>query len=274
MCGLYGIIGQGIIKEDIAIFKDLMIFNQVRGIDATGFVAGRSTNRWNGGKQNKKERPIVVKKATDASWFLQNLDDEEQKVINNTHNDFFLGHDRFATTGEANTAAAAHPYDYPNIIGTHNGTVHFKHDKHQSDSDALYASMDEIGVKATIMRMLPNDGYALVWYDVNAGRVNFLRNSKKHFYFVLNELRSVMYYSTEAMMLRCALDRHGVKYDTIYNPIEDYLYIVDPQQLRHGKKLHFCAGSGLMKPLDLITKHTKTAPWEEQSTLEGPGCDC
>lgn len=273
MCGLYGIIGQGINRDDILVFKDLMIMMAIRGHHSTGFATGRS-NDWGTGKnQKKRSETVVVKKAFDPIWFLENLEKDEESAINETFHDYFLGHDRFATTGEINQSAA-HPFEHGNIVGTHNGTFHsLNHEGFHSDSDAFFSRVGELGIKAAVMTLKPNDKYAVIWYDKSTGRVNFLRNRDKMFWFCYHPIRNTMYYCSELGALRWAMERRGIKPDEYYHPREDIMYTIDPQNLRRKNKFLFSTQE--VKPLLLnVTTGGKQQSLPFDATRSGPNFDC
>lgn len=269
MCGIFGVIGQGIIKEDITIFKELMLVNSIRGPDSTGFVSGRSGKTFN----NKHSEVTVVKKASDPLWFLQNMAKEELDAFENTFHDFKLGHDRWATTGEV-SIEAAHPFNRPNIIGTHNGTFYSlgKHEGYHSDSDAFFAKVDELGMRATIQTMRVTDKYALVWYDKNEERVKFLRNSHKMFWFCYHPNRNVLYYSSELGCLRWIMERHAIKPEDYWFPREDTMYTIDPQTLKKKGKPFFGSVSEV-KPFSIMEKAGLPASNTNSPWNEGPSCD-
>ena len=270
MCGLFGVIGQGISKEDLAIFQDLMIFNAVRGTDSTGVATGRSaTFKVRGTDTTVK----VIKKACDPIWFLQNLEKDEEKNMNDTFHDFYLGHDRWKTTGEV-TKEAAQPFEYSNVVGTHNGTFSsLKLEGFQSDSDAFFNRVNELGIRATVMTLKPQqDGYALVWYDKVERKIKFLRNGKKNFWFTYHPTRNVLYYSSELGMLRAALDRRGIDYTDVFYPQIDTLYTIDPQNLKKNQKPLLT--SSLCTPLNIVGVPNTGAPFDGGKKMEGPNYDC
>lgn len=272
MCGLFGIIGQGITKDDTIVFRDLMLLNAIRGTDSTGFASGRS-------KANHKNLKEIYlsKKVNDAIYFLQSLSKEDEDALDNVFHDFKLGHTRWATTGEV-VLGAAQPFNRENIVGTHNGTfgsINFT--GFNSDSDAFYHRVNELGMRATIQTVKPKeDGYALVWHDKNEGTIKILRNEKKMIWFTYHPTRQVMYYCSELGLLKAALDRRSIKYEDCFYPMPDTMYSFDPQRLKKGTKPTYTAA--IVKPFSIETLMNEPAnhagaPFDGGKTMEGPNVD-
>jgi len=219
MCGLFGIIGYGISTTDHKVLRDLAVMSALRGIDATGIAFGSSVS---------KQR--VIKKLEDPIWFFQNLTKQEDKDLDNLSHNFFMGHTRFATKGDM-SIQAAQPFNYKNVIGTHNGTVDIDFKSFHSDSDALYSRIDQLGIKATIHMMKKGDAYALVYFDKKSETINFINNGKRKLYFALNDKRDTMYYASENGMLIAALWRNGIEAKPFFFS-EDVLVSVKPHALK------------------------------------------
>lgn len=259
MCGLFGIIGQGINRDDCNFFQDIMIFSAVRGTDATGFACGSTHGKG-----------YVNKKASDPIWFLQNLSKLEERDIDNVSYNYFLGHTRLATKGEK-TVAAAQPFEYNRIAGTHNGTLDINFDGFQSDSDAMFSRINSMGIKTTISMMKPNDAYAIVYYDKTDKSVNFIHNGKRKLYFALNEKRNTLYYASENGMLIAALWRNGIEAKPFFFS-EDFLVSVKPQDLKHKGDLKYTS----TKLIPDFIKDKKEVPFDggvDKDKTEGPSVD-
>ncbi len=271
MCGLFGIVGRGINRDDLSIFKDLMLFSAVRGIDATGVAVGNSNSN----------NVTIIKKTRDAIYYLQTLEKKEEAALDNLTANFFLGHTRWATTGKK-TVDAAQPFEHGKITGTHNGTItSIPFDKFNSDSDALFSRINELGIRKTISLLKPSDSYALVYYDKSTRQLNFLRNIKRVLYFALNEHRETLYYSSENGILNAALWRHGIS-TKIYYFSEDINYSINPTNLK-GKKGGFLYDAFEVKPEGADNSKKTEIPWiddedqtiikSETQTQDGPNAD-
>lgn len=276
MCGLFGIIGNGINREDIKIFRDLMLLNAVRGVDSTGFVSGR-TNTWKMNKMVAGDHSLI-KYTYDPIWFQRTLDKEEESVLDDCFHNYKLGHTRWATVGEV-TSLAAQPFDHPNIVGTHNGTFNsIDATKHHSDSDAFWDRVNKEGITKVVEGLNPeNDGYALVWYDKEIKRVRILRNKKKIVWFAYHRSKEVMYYSSEKGILAAALNRNGVYPEEYYYPQEDTMYSFDPSNLKKAQKPKYTAQMVTPNPKVVVigSKSTNSvgAPFEGGTTHNEPNHD-
>lgn len=104
---------------------------------------------------------------------------------------FLIGHCRSATKGKI-SVDNAHPFNFKNVIGVHNGTIHgkFPHsDEFETDSEALYKNIDELGIKAGLEAAIGFSGaFALAFYDKKTKELCFTRNDKRplHFTFIAN----------------------------------------------------------------------------------------
>src|SRR3546814_3133548 len=97
----------------------------------------------------------------------------------------FVGHNRFATKGKVNDLNA-HPFHYGNIVGAHNGTLEKSSwdalDKKLGedtdvDSQAIIKSIATFGIEETVP--LLQGAWALVWFDMEAQTLNFLRKDER-----------------------------------------------------------------------------------------------
>lgn len=194
MCGLWGVVGDGLDRNDIDCFKDLGIISALRGLDSTGIVA---VSR---GKKNRFN--IHYKKdATDPINFLF-WSKEVSAVLNDSHKKFaLLGHTRAATIGDV-TKDNAHPFHKGSIVGMHNGTITNLGNKNKTDSEELYELIAEKGVERAIKELDSDDpAYALVWVDGKKETLNFLRNYKRPLYYMISKGRGLMFYASEKEFL-------------------------------------------------------------------------
>lgn len=96
MCGLVGFSGKT--DYDIEKIKILLLYNETRGGDGTGYYNGK----------------ILSKKADTTYTFLGTNNIEKSS--------FFIGHCRKGTNGMKNDKNC-HPFKFDNIIGAHNGVI-------------------------------------------------------------------------------------------------------------------------------------------------------
>lgn len=211
MCGLAGVAGVVDFKSE-KMFQNLLFLNQLRGTDSTGIavVKGNGDN-------------VTFKKAVAAMDFMEMKGfDSALKGVNR----IVMGHCRAATKGSI-TSANAHPFEFENVIGMHNGTLNSQyqlkdHLDFKVDSENIYHHMNLEGVDDTWEKL--NGAAALTWIDKKSGELNFLRNDKREFHFVLTKDNKQLFWSSEKWMLIVAANRAGIELQDIMELPVDTLY--------------------------------------------------
>lgn len=177
MCGIVGFSGKTPLNQSVIAY--LLYFNsQERGKHSTGFYTPETG---------------IKKSADEAKDFLKKNKIPETKV--------FIGHVRHATVG-AKTADNAHPFEFDNLVGVHNGTLenHLSMLRNRGvsntgidvDSKALYKLLDEDSKADEIIYTTLNqyDGAAaLVFQDKRKPKVLYVyrNNDRPLFYGYLNK---------------------------------------------------------------------------------------
>lgn len=182
MCGIVAYSG----KKDFnsSIIKMLMLSNLTRGMDATGIYSPK-----NGLKKDN----------INATAYFG-------KPLNNIKKDkVFIGHLRAKTFGE-NSAANAHPFEYPSLVGVHNGTLIMPWElakkynidplKCQVDSQVIYSiindQIDTSDNNVTSIHILSvfEGAAALIYYNKEDGNLYVYRNKERplHFGFAGTEM--------------------------------------------------------------------------------------
>lgn len=218
MCGIVGLIAKnkvGFYSSDTKVFSDMLVINQLRGIDGTGFFYNDKDNG----------RSHYAKAASTASYFLthQVASLGLNKVTSKAT--FVVGHNRAATLGKVNTECT-HPFVAGNITLIHNGTLKtYKElsDKAKLDSHAICLSMDQKGIDKTLETI--DGAFALVWYNEETKKLHFSRNSQRP----LNILETKDYWvlSSEESIAECALKRANVNIISKKEVETETLYTVD-----------------------------------------------
>ena len=214
LCGLVGVLGHITYKEENA-FNQLLLVDTLRGKHSTGVALVSA-----GGDVD------VFKKAVNALDFLDF----------NTYGDLckykyncMLGHNRYATKGAINNVNA-HPFEFDNVVGMHNGTLknYVKLDNSVDfnvDSECLYSHINDNGVQDAVNKM--TGAYALTWIDKENNKLHFLRNNERPLSYCYTVDGSTMFWASEAWMLTSVLGRNGIKHKDVVNVTPDVLYTFD-----------------------------------------------
>jgi predicted glutamine amidotransferase len=213
MCGLSGVAGSVSLKEE-KVVKTLLIFNQLRGTDATGVGSVSRSNH--DGDGNLK---MQIAKETGPFYFLE--DTKRYNQVFAGVNLCYIGHNRSKTVGE-NNRKNAHPFLFPNIMGAHNGTLDFQNKNRlesgssfSTDSEAIFNTIQVRGIEDTISRIDDTEAYALTWFDNNTNTLNLIRNEHRTLvYCYVNDGKTIAW-SSEYGMLAAAIHREGLK------PVDD-----------------------------------------------------
>ena len=189
MCGLAGVAGNTSMKTRDA-FLDLLLVTQLRGRDATGIFT-----------VNNRDKTAVCKEVgpPDNLFDRKSFDEALRGVPK-----IMAGHCRAKTIGD-NNRINAHPYDFDNLVGMHNGTLRGYHnmegyDYKRTDSHALYHNIDRFGIDETILKLDSDGAYALVWWDKVDNRLNFLRNDKRPLWFAWTKDKTAVFWCSEPWM--------------------------------------------------------------------------
>jgi len=226
LCGIVGIAGS-ILPAQKHVFTDLLIADAVRGKDSTGVAF------CDGGRvsiHKKFGNPHELMAYRDWSSHLAKI------------NSVLLGHNRWATQGAVNNINA-HPFQFNNIVGVHNGTLKNQHLLPDSrlfevDSENIYHSIDKIGLKETCGKL--HGAYALVFYDSKEGSINFVRNKERPLSYCFSEDGKSLFWASESQMLKWALVRNGIKHKKIVNvDVHTHYRFIIPTYLNSGNSMKF-----------------------------------
>lgn len=206
MCGMSGCAGSLGYKEE-QVARDLLFMNTLRGEDSTGVAT----------LEKGKNQTIKIAKVVGPPWFL--TDTKKFDKVMKGSLALVMQHNRKATVG-AKTEMNAHPFEYGDIVGMHNGTITDwylrdlpKYEDFETDSKVLINSIDKIGIEKTIAAIPDNENmvaYAIVWYDAKDHSINFARNSKRELFYCLSDNRHDLFWSSEIEMLASAVNRREV----------------------------------------------------------------
>jgi hypothetical protein len=220
--------------KDEATMKRMLLYDFFRGPDSTGFAAVRHAN---GDSKIAKiaSHPLDLfdmKRFTDA--------------LNAYSSMAFIGHNRAATKGVVNNLNA-HPYEFGEIVGAHNGTLDNKSWKALEeslgesfgvDSMAVIAHIAKFGIDATIPLM--QGAWSLVWYDKTDKTLNFIRNKERPMWFGYSKDGRKLFWASEWPMIQAAAKLSPALYEwhisdkgfTYFETEEDTLYTFNLEELR------------------------------------------
>lgn len=212
MCGHVGVAGADIGLSARDAFRDLLIFDAVRGIHGTGVASVDFGSN------------VIVAKRTGDPYQLFDHKTYDKAVSMSKR--VLIGHNRHATIG-SHSHSNAHPFDFQRIVGAHNGTVsHPSKAKmenaswYDTDSESIIGNIDHLmrvgadyeeAVETTIGKL--DGAWALVMYFKNERKLAFLRNEKRPFYYCYAEEYKYLFWASEVWMLTIALSRNNIKID-------------------------------------------------------------
>lgn len=171
MCGIIGFSGAGKAAFDLNTIKILMYVNsKERGTDACGVFTPKLG---------------ILKSTGEAYNFLYK---NEEKI---TPSDIFIGHVRAKTKG-VNSDENAHPFQYENIVGVHNGTLTNSDDlikeigglpiDFKVDSQAIFFRLGN-DKKATVLSNLKGSAAVLFQDTTNPEVLYAFRNDERPLVF-------------------------------------------------------------------------------------------
>lgn len=198
ICGHVGVAGSITSKEERA-FRTLLRLDTLRGEDSTGIAGMKASGV-----------TTIVKDALNAYDFLN--EKEARKPFEGWVK-ILMGHNRAATRGAINPDNA-HPFEYGDIVGAHNGTLNRYNNlldghKFKVDSQAVFYHMSEESVEDLWKNL--DGAAALVWINKKDKTLNFLRNDKREFAFTTSTDGKTLFYASEPWMLMVACAREGIE---------------------------------------------------------------
>ena len=220
MCGIVGAASNYLSIPEKRVVEELLVASVVRGHDSTGAVALL-------GDTHAQPRVRSFKWPTDPFRFVTSQQWEELiSPASKLPCKAIIAHNRLATVGEV-SKENAHPFNFENVIGVHNGTIQHSWGsakKFGTDSQALYEQINNIGIAAAVKAMgrSASNPYALAFYSKPGRTLNLIRNSGRplHVAYCTNTI----YWASERQMLEWILARNQVKVDAIELLAEYKLY--------------------------------------------------
>lgn len=229
MCGLVGMAGNVSVHKHAKMFKDMLIFDSVRGSDSTGLaIIGFS------------KHITVEKKLGGPSnlWDWGSSKALNDKGLLKTSPLAIIGHNRAATVGKI-TTDNAHPFQCDHIVGAHNGTLYDWTDlegykENDVDSKSIFQTIAVKGVEYCWKSF--RGAAAITWWDSKEETINLVRNKERPLYICYSEGKDCIFWASESWMISIAAQRNSVSllkkdktefYD-IFMLNEDELYSFKP----------------------------------------------
>jgi predicted glutamine amidotransferase len=259
LCGIVGVASRGAMTLQMKeFFTQLLYHDVVRGEHATGVAAIDTLD----------QSVEIFKKAMPAPLFL--YEEGLEPLFDNKKNyNIYIGHNRYATSGDKKRDDFAHPFRHGHITGVHNGTIREQslledHRLFDVDSDNLFYHMSVHGLDHTLQHL--NGAFALVWYNSEDNTLNFLRNDERPLCIAVLNNECVVW-ASEMSMLRWLVRRHKTlsfkkqKVKDKDKEGKDYEYEVEMcYALEKGDHLSFgFQGRSIQKPLS-VKKNLPTFP--------------
>lgn len=209
MCGIVGFITSDKSWKSGEVrgkaFTQLLITDTLRGMDSTGVFT-----------VDKSHKVEYYKKALPSWDFLQMKRAEKlfSTVLSST---ICIGHNRAATKGKVDDGNA-HPFDFSDVIGVHNGTLKNDWDLSKDlpdskdytvDSERMYAAINEYGYKTVIPKI--EGAFTLVWYDKEDKVLRAIRNENRPLSFCTIDNEETVFIASELDHLRWIVGRNNYK---------------------------------------------------------------
>lgn len=205
ICGLVGIMGNNLGYSEAKAMEWLLHLDATRGKDSTGVAVA------------KKHGAVELYKEVGPPDFLyKKFPDKFHKGRLILHDvNMVMGHNRWATQGVVNENNA-HPFNFTNIVGAHNGTVplyslrDFPGHKHfHIDSQIIYSHLDEGPLQDLWDKA--DGAMALTWWDKNTKELNMVRNKERPLCYAITPDQSTLIWGSEDWFIWLACGRNGIK---------------------------------------------------------------
>lgn len=217
MCGIVSVFGNISVQLE-NVFKQMLIVDQLRGAHSTGmFSAGRHVDN------------VKIAKALGTPEALMDTKSFDQ-AMQGIHR-ALVGHNRYATQG-AVTKHNAHPFEFDNVVGVHNGsltnyTALEGYGQFPVDSQVLYNHLDKHGIRSVVEKS--SGPMALVWWNKKENSMNIFRNKDRPLFYGITKTDAIIL-GSEFGMVDWICDRNGVELTALEPvPVDMHMQFVIPK---------------------------------------------
>ncbi len=274
MCGLVGAAGN-IGPKHSEMFRDMLFMDVVRGMDSTGIVMVPLFSA------TTTPSSVVVLKALGLPDALMRAEGAD-KVFNNKGGIIrsprvLMGHNRHATMGEVKVENA-HPFEFENVVGMHNGTLIKWGDLEGAkdtdvDSYAMMNHIDKHGVVDMWSKM--NGAAAITVWDKTKDRLYLARNEERPLFLGVTDAGRVVLWASERWMLTAAASRRGVAFDKVKGEdgtVRDAIYSLPKDRLFTYKVTNVGItqeGEDKLEMAPFVQRATGSVGWAAGSSFKG-----
>lgn len=204
--------GNNLTHTERKAFKEMLHLDILRGKDSTGVAVINTRGNWD----------AVKRKGTAWDLFETKPFDEVMRYQEYA----YIGHNRAATKGKVNNINA-HPFEFEDVVGVHNGTIRGQHRlidnaQFEVDSENIFHSIQEIGLEDTLAVL--DGAYCLNYWDKRDETLVLLRNSERPMFFCYSEDNKNVFWASEAWMISVALSRNNIKFGKIQELPKNHVY--------------------------------------------------
>lgn len=227
MCGLAGVMGQGMTLKHRETFKDLLYMSALRGREGTGVLA-----------VNTRSNPAttrIFKSTRESNEFLWEHG-HSRGFLSSGMWDIMMGHCRWPTKG-AVSHKNVHPFDVGPFVGAHNGTLESDQffSSKMTDSEMMFRLMVTKGMIPTLGDTSWFDAWAVSIYEKATQKIYLGTNGQRELCFGIAEDADVLFWASETFMLYAAAERNKVPLK-VYRCSSYKLYEIGMDDVKAGAK--------------------------------------
>ena len=249
MCGLVGMAGNIILSTHGKMFRDMLLFDSVRGMDSTGVALVPLNQTLSVQIQKELGGPTnLFELSTNTLLNLRGIPTVQSRCL--------IGHNRAATLG-AVSVNNAHPFTYGHITGAHNGTLIDWYElegykESDVDSQSIFLTIEKKGIDHC-WKSFRGDA-AISYWDDNEQTMNFVRNTGRTLFYGFNKEKDVLFWASEQWMISVAANRNNIQLETITNKNGELVYNIQMFKPDHLHSFNIGSSSATLKEVRELEK--------------------